>query len=152
METVKFRQMKDGDREDYAFLDANARKGGVIILPSGLQYKILRNGTGAAPKPGDTVVVEYRGWLPDGQEIDSSYLGETPTAIRVDQAIPAWQEALPRMEEGARWELYVPPDLGYQAPERLAGRTLIFQIELLAIVPADASISPHRKPLRSFHR
>ena len=136
-----------GPDADYAFLEDNAGKGGVIVLPSGLQYKILRNGSGASPQPDDTVVVDYRGWLPDGQAFDSSYRDAAPATIRLDKAIAGWQEALPRMEEGARWELYVPPELGYQAPEALAGRTLIFEVELLAIIPPHAiSRQPQATP------
>ena len=100
-----------GPDEDYAFLEENARKGGVIVLPSGLQYKILRPGSGDSPSADDTVVLDYLGRQRDGLEFAGSYRHATPARLRLDQVVPAWRTALLRMEEGARWEFYVPPEL-----------------------------------------
>lgn len=120
-----------------AFLDANAKKEGVVTTASGLQYRIIKAGTG--PKPGgtDTVVVHYRGKLIDGKEFDSSYSRGEPTPLRLDGVIKGWQEAVQLMPVGSKWEIYVPSSLGYG--ERGAGQdigpnaTLIFEIELLEI-------------------
>jgi len=120
-----------------AFLDANAKKPGVTALPSGLQYRVIKAGTGPRPKGTDTVVVHYRGTLVDGKEFDSSYSRGEPTPLRLDGVIKGWQEAVSLMPVGSKWEIYVPPTLAYG--ERGAGNmigpnsTLIFEIELLEI-------------------
>lgn len=120
-----------------AFLDANAKKEGVVTTGSGLQYRVLKAGTGPKPKGTDTVVVHYRGRLIDGKEFDSSYSRNEPTSLRLDGVIKGWQEAVQLMPQGSKWEIYVPPALGYG--ERGAGQdigpnaTLIFEIELLEI-------------------
>lgn len=120
-----------------AFLDANARKQGITNLPGGLQYRIITAGTGPKPKATDTVVVHYRGTLIDGKEFDSSYSRGQPTPLRLDGVIKGWQEAVPLMPVGSKWEIYVPSALAYG--ERGAGKdigpnaTLIFEIELLEI-------------------
>lgn len=120
-----------------AFLDANAKKAGVVTTASGLQYKVLKAGAGPKPKGTDTVVVHYRGKLIDGKEFDSSYSRNEPTSLRLDGVIKGWQEAVQLMPQGSKWEIYVPPTLGYG--ERGAGQdigpnaTLIFEIELLEI-------------------
>jgi FKBP-type peptidyl-prolyl cis-trans isomerase FklB len=119
-----------------AFLAGNRGKEGVITLPSGLQYKIIKAGTGRIPKAGDTVSAHYRGTLVDGKEFDSSYRRGEPTSFPVGAVIPAWQEALQLMPVGSKWQLYVPAKLGYG--DRGAGpippnATLIFDIELVAI-------------------
>ncbi|MBI1732848.1 MAG: FKBP-type peptidyl-prolyl cis-trans isomerase [Gammaproteobacteria bacterium] len=120
-----------------AYLDANAQKEGVTRLPSGLQYQILKTGSGPKPKSTDSVVVHYRGTLIDGTEFDSSYSRGEPTPLRLDGVIKGWQEAVSLMPVGSMWKIFVPPALGYG--ERGAGRsigpnaTLIFEIELLEI-------------------
>jgi FKBP-type peptidyl-prolyl cis-trans isomerase len=120
-----------------AFLAQNKGKQGVVTLPSGLQYKILKAGDGKKPSASDTVECNYRGTLIDGNEFDSSYKRGQPATFGVSQVIPGWQEALQLMSVGSKWQLFVPADLAYG--ERGAGReigpnaTLIFEVELLAI-------------------
>jgi FKBP-type peptidyl-prolyl cis-trans isomerase FklB len=124
---------KEGD----AFLAANKTKEGVVTLPSGLQYKILQQGTGPKPTINDTVVCNYRGTLINGKEFDSSYKRGQPATFPVNRIIKGWMEALPLMPVGSKWQLFVPPDLAYG--ERSAGAdigpdsTLIFEVELLSI-------------------
>jgi len=120
-----------------AFLAANKKKQGVVDLPSGLQYQVIKKGEGKQPKASDTVTVHYRGTLIDGTEFDSSYSRNEPTSFQLDGIIKGWQEALPMMHEGAKWKIFVPPTLAYG--EQGAGAaigpnaTLIFEIELVAI-------------------
>lgn len=119
-----------------AFLDENKKKEGVITLPSGLQYKVLAEGTGTTPKARDSVTVKYRGTLTDGREFDSSYKRGQPTTFQVDKVIRGWTEALQLMKEGAKWELFIPPQLAYG--DRGTGSippnsTLIFEVELIAV-------------------
>ena len=119
------------------FLKENATKEGVKTLPSGLQYKELKAGTGKTPAATDTVVVHYRGTLIDGKEFDSSYKRNEPAEFPVNRVIKGWTEALQQMKEGAKWMLYIPPSLAYG--ERGAGgdigpnETLIFEVELLKV-------------------
>jgi FKBP-type peptidyl-prolyl cis-trans isomerase FklB len=123
--------------EGEAFLAANAKKSDVATLPSGLQYKIVTEGTGAMPKASDTVTVNYRGKLVDGTEFDSSYARNEPATFPVHGVIPGWTEALQLMKVGSKWELYIPASLAYG--ERGAGgkipanAALIFEVELLGI-------------------
>jgi len=124
-------------KEGEAFLAENKKKEGVKTLPSGLQYKVIKAGTGEKPKLTDTVMTQYRGTLIDGTEFDSSYRRGQPVSFPVTGVIPGWTEALQLMEEGAKWQLFIPPNLAYG--ERGAGRdigpnaTLIFEIELVSI-------------------
>jgi FKBP-type peptidyl-prolyl cis-trans isomerase len=124
---------KDGE----AFLSENGKKEGVVTLPSGLQYKVIKSGTGKSPKPVDTVETHYRGTLIDGTEFDSSYKRGQTATFPVDGVIPGWTEALQKMKEGDKWQLFVPSNLAYG--ERGAGRdigpnaTLIFEVELIAV-------------------
>lgn len=119
------------------FLAENAKKDGVVTTESGLQYKILKEGTGKKPTAGDKVEVHYRGRLIDGTEFDSSYSRGKPAVFGVTQVIKGWTEALMLMTEGAKWELYIPYDLAYGS--RQAGQqikpfsTLIFEVELISI-------------------
>ncbi len=120
-----------------AFLEANKAKPGVVTLPDGLQYKIVKAGTG--PKPGleSTVVVNYEGTLINGQKFDSSYDRNEPAVFKVSQVIHGWVEALQLMPVGSTWELYIPADLAYGedgAPPVIGpNETLIFKVELLSI-------------------
>ena len=124
-------------KEGEAFLVGNKKKEGVKTLPSGLQYKVIKAGTGKKPKSTDTVTTHYRGTLIDGTEFDSSYKRGQPAVFPVHGVIPGWTEALQLMEEGAKWQLFIPPKLAYG--ERGAGQaigpnaTLIFEVELISI-------------------
>ena len=131
-------------KEGEAFLAENAKKEGVVVLESGLQYKIVEAGTGEVPTAENTVEVHYKGTLLDGTEFDSSFKRGVPAQFGVTQVIPGWVEALQLMKEGAKWELYVPADLAY-GPGGTGGligpnQTLIFEVELLkAAVGAEGT-------------
>ena len=120
-----------------AFLAANKKKDGVITLPSGLQYKVIKMGSGPKPTASQTVTCNYRGTLIDGKEFDSSSRYGKPAEFPVGGVIKGWIEALQLMPVGSKWELYIPADLAYG--ENGAGQTigpnaaLIFEIELLSI-------------------
>ena len=123
-----------------AFLEANKAKEGVKVLPSGLQYKVVKEGTGNTPVSTDKVKTHYRGTLINGTEFDSSYKRNKPAEFPVTGVIKGWTEALQLMKEGGKWELYIPANLAYGQrgrPSIPANSTLIFEIELLEIVKAD---------------
>ena len=125
-------------KEGEAFLAENKKKEGVKTLPSGLQYKVMKAGTGKKPKATDTVSTNYRGTLIDGTEFDSSARRGKPATFTVKGVIPGWTEALQLMEEGAKWQLFVPSNLGYGERGTPGGpigpnATLIFDIELVSI-------------------
>jgi FKBP-type peptidyl-prolyl cis-trans isomerase FklB len=128
---------KKNKAEGEAFLAENKKKEGVKTLPSGLQYKVIKVGTGKKPKLTDTVTAHYRGTLINGTEFDSSYKRGQPANFQVSGVIPGWTEALQLMQEGAKWQLFIPPNLAYG--EKGAGRdigpnaTLIFEVELISI-------------------
>jgi FKBP-type peptidyl-prolyl cis-trans isomerase FklB len=125
-----------------AFLDANRKKEGVTVLPSGLQYKVLKQGTGRSPAVGDVVVVNYRGTLVDGTEFANTYKRKKATVLSLDQVIPAWKEALPLMKEDSKWQLVVPAELAYGrrgAPRIGPENTLVFEVELLGVRPAEGT-------------
>jgi FKBP-type peptidyl-prolyl cis-trans isomerase FklB len=120
-----------------AFLEANKKKEGVKVLPSGLQYKVIKEGTGDTPTANDKVKTNYRGRLINGKEFDSSYKRNRPAEFAVKGVIKGWTEALQHMKVGAKWELYVPPNLAYGQrgrPNIPPNSTLIFDVELLEIV------------------
>ncbi|WP_080905683.1 FKBP-type peptidyl-prolyl cis-trans isomerase [Parabacteroides sp. Marseille-P3160] len=120
------------------FLRINREKAGVVELPSGLQYEVLKKGTGAKPKASDSVKCHYHGTLIDGTVFDSSVQRGTPATFGVSQVIPGWVEALQLMETGSKWRLFIPSELAYGANG--AGEaiepnsTLVFEVELLDIV------------------
>jgi FKBP-type peptidyl-prolyl cis-trans isomerase FklB len=118
-----------------AWLDANRTKEGVQTTASGLQYKVVKQGSGEKPAASNTVSVHYRGTLTDGSEFDSSYERGEPATFPLDRVIPGWTEGLQLMSEGATYELYVPPDLAYGehgAGDRIPPQSaLVFQVELL---------------------
>ena len=120
-----------------AFLAANAKAPGVVVLPSGLQYKVLAAGpAGPSPKLGDVIKVHYEGKLLDGTVFDSSYERGVPASFPLDGLVPAWVIALQRMRAGDEWILYVPPALGYGAQDKgpiPANSVMIFKIELLDV-------------------
>ena len=125
--------------EGEKFLAENKKNKDVVELSNGLQYKVLIEGEGAKPVITDTVVVHYRGTLIDGTEFDSSYRRGKSTSIPLNGAIQGWQEALPLMKVGSKWQIYVPAALGYgdQGAGQAIGpsSTLIFDIELMSIHP-----------------
>jgi FKBP-type peptidyl-prolyl cis-trans isomerase len=129
-----------------AFLAANKVKEGVVTLPSGLQYKVLTAGSGPKPTATDSVVCNYRGTLVNGTEFDSSYKRGQPVTFEVDKVIKGWQEALPLMPVGSKWQLVVPADLAYgdhaMSPELGPNSTLIFEVELLSIKEKTAANPP----------
>jgi FKBP-type peptidyl-prolyl cis-trans isomerase FklB len=130
-------------KEGAAFLAANQKKEGVKTLPSGLQYKVIKSGTGKTPKDTDVVTTHYRGTLIDGTEFDSSYKRGEPASFPVNAVIAGWTEALKRMKVGDKWQLVVPSGLAYGEKPRPGGpigpnATLIFDVELLDVQPAPA--------------
>ncbi len=132
------------------FLAANKAKEGVISLPSGLQYKVLKTGTGAIPKLTDLVSVMYKGSLIDGTEFDSSYTRGEPAQLGVRGVVKGWTEALQLMPVGSKWQLFVPGALAYgergSPPKIGPNQTLIFEVELLDIKEAPKPPSPNNQP------
>lgn len=123
--------------EGKTFLNANSTKEGVVTLPSGLQYKILKEGNGPKPKATDEVTTHYHGTLIDGTVFDSSVQRGQPASFPVNGVIAGWVEALQLMPTGSKWQLYVPSDLAYGtrgASEQIGpNTTLIFDVELISI-------------------
>ncbi|WP_424398988.1 FKBP-type peptidyl-prolyl cis-trans isomerase [Motiliproteus coralliicola] len=119
------------------FLAENGAKAGVITTDSGLQYRVLKSGSGASPTLQDRVRAHYRGMLIDGSEFDSSYARGEAASFPVSGLIPGWQEALQLMKEGDHWELYVPSGLAYgkrsPSPKIPSQSTLIFELELVEV-------------------
>ncbi|MGH9691690.1 MAG: FKBP-type peptidyl-prolyl cis-trans isomerase [Candidatus Acidiferrales bacterium] len=135
---AKMQQLGEANKkEGDAFLAANKTKAGVVTLASGLQYKILQEGTGPKPSASDTVVCNYRGTLVNGKEFDSSYRHGQPASFPVGGVIRGWTEALQLMPVGSKWELFLPSDLAYgqrgAGPDIGPNATLIFEVELLSI-------------------
>lgn len=125
---------KDGE----TFLAANAKKEGVTVLPSGLQYKVLKSGEGRKPGRTDKVRCHYEGTFPNGQKFDSSYDRNEPAVFGVNQVIAGWTEALQLMSEGSAWELYIPYNLAYGeagAPGVIPPYSaLVFKVELIEVL------------------
>jgi len=149
---AKFQQEQIAKNQDYVnklseknsseattFLESNKKQPGVITLASGLQYKIVNEGKGNSPTIDDEVSVHYRGTLVNGTEFDSSYSRGTPASLKLNSVIRGWIEALQLMKPGAKWMLFIPPDLAYgtQGSGRLIGpnSALIFEVELLNVKP-----------------
>jgi FKBP-type peptidyl-prolyl cis-trans isomerase FklB len=129
------------------FLARNGHEKGVTTTASGLQYKVVAAGDGKAPAvvPTDTVTVQYRGKLLDGTEFDSSYSRGAPATFAVNGVIPGWQEALVLMKPGAKWQLFISPELAYGAipkPGIPGGSLLIFEVELLSVKSNDKPAPP----------
>ena len=136
----------DQSKASKAFLEKNAKAPGVIVLPDGLQYKIVSSGpeTGLKPHLRDEVKVNYEGKLLDGTVFDSSYERGQPAAMPLNGLVKAWQEALQKMRPGDVWMLYVPPELGYGAEGQgpiPGGAVLIFKIELIDVLAAPGSVA-----------
>lgn len=125
-----------------AFLAQNAKQPGVVTLPDGLEYKVVKAGdpNGPSPKEGDVIKVHYEGKLVDGTVFDSSFQRNKPMLAPLGNLVPAWMEALPKMHPGDEWTLYVPPALGY-GPEGRGpippNSVMIFRIQLLGMLSAD---------------
>jgi FKBP-type peptidyl-prolyl cis-trans isomerase FklB len=133
-------QGEDNKKEGETFLADNKTKDGVVTLPSGLQYKILKEGTGPKPAATDTVVCNYKGTLLDNTEFDSSYKRGQPATFPVSGVIKGWTEALQLMPVGSKWQLFIPSDLAYGARGGPGGgigpnATLVFEVELMSIQP-----------------
>ena len=128
-------------RTGEAFLAANAKKPGVVVLPSGLQYRIIRSGpaAGAHPAAGDEIKVHYEGRLIDGKVFDSSFQRGTPAVMPLADLVPGWLEALPLMRPGDEWEIFLPASLGYgdrgAGDDIPPGAALVFRLQLIGVLP-----------------
>jgi len=143
----KQREAEEKRKKGRAFMAENAEKPSVKTLPSGLQYRVIKSGTGKKPVLNELVKVHYRARLINGHEFDSSYRRNAPSSFRVGGVIAGWTEALQLMREGAKWELYLPPELTFGSRGPLADQTLIYEIELLGV--GEASKPPESKPASS---
>jgi FKBP-type peptidyl-prolyl cis-trans isomerase FklB len=146
MEEKNAAMSKDNKSKGETFLAQNKSKEGVVTLPSGLQYKILKEGSGPKPSASDTVVCNYRGTLVDGKEFDSSYKRGQPATFPVSGVIKGWTEALQLMPVGSKWQLFIPSDLGYgdrgAGADIQPGSTLVFEVELVSIQDKAADKKP----------
>lgn len=148
-------QGEQNKKDGAAFLAENKTKPGVVTLPSGVQYKVLTEGTGPKPTTNDTVTVNYRGTLTDGTEFDSSYKRGQPASFKVTGVIKGWTEALQLMPTGSKWQVVIPAEMAYG--ERGSGAvigphaTLVFEVELLSIQPAEktAAVTLPQQPVTS---
>jgi FKBP-type peptidyl-prolyl cis-trans isomerase len=129
------------------FLTQNKAKEGVKTTASGLQYKVLKEGTGTSPKAEDEVTVHYRGTLTDGTEFDSSYKRNEPVTFKLNEVIPGWTEGVQLMKPGAKYQFVIPPALGYgeegQGPIPPAS-VLVFDVELIKVNAASAPPAPKK--------
>ena len=123
-------------KEGLLFLSANAQRKEVVVRDSGLQYSVLREGSGKTPGYTDIVKLNYEGRNLKGHIFDSTYKKGEPAELGVLTVLPGMQEALQLMKEGAKWEIYVPTGLAYANNGPMAGLTLIFEIELIEVLPA----------------
>jgi FKBP-type peptidyl-prolyl cis-trans isomerase FklB len=138
MQASKGKMAEPNKKEGQAFLDSNKTEPGVVVLPSGLQYKIVKEGSGAKPAATDKVKVHYQGSLINGKIFDSSIQRGEPIDLSVNEVIPGWTEALQLMPVGSKWQLFIPSELGYgdagAGNDIKPGSTLIFDLELIEIV------------------
>jgi FKBP-type peptidyl-prolyl cis-trans isomerase FklB len=127
----------ENKKEGEAFLAANGKKPGVKTLPSGLQYTVIKEGTGKQPSATDTVTVHYKGTLINGTEFDSSYKRGKPASFPLNGVIKGWTEGVQLMKEGAKYRFFIPPHLAYDqggaGPMIGPNSTLIFEVELLSV-------------------
>src|SRR5213596_3126707 len=142
-------QKAEGDKnasEGTKFLEENKKKEGVKTTASGLQYKVIKEGTGAQPKASDTVTVNYRGTLINGREFDSSYKRGQPATFPLNGVIKGWTEGLQLMKQGSKYQFFVPSNLAYGersvSPDIAPNSTLIFEVELLDAKPAPTPAPP----------
>lgn len=119
--------------EGKKFMEENGKKEGVITTESGLQYKVVESGSGKSPGPQEQVTVHYRGTFIDGREFDSSFKKKKPATFAVNRVIKGWSEGLQLMKQGGKSQLFIPENLAYGSRGPLAHRTLIFEVELLAV-------------------
>ncbi len=124
------------------FMEANGKQAGVVTTASGLQYKVVQEGSGATPGPTDKVTVHYRGRLLDGREFDSSFKRGKPATFQVNGVIRGWTEGLQLMKEGGKMQLFIPPELAYTRSGPLAHQTLMFDVELLSVGEPKADSAP----------
>ena len=146
--TARLRTAARNEAAAKEFLARNAHEKGVMTTASGLEYKVIEPGDSKAPAvmPTDEVTVQYRGNLLDGTEFDSTYSRGVPATFKVNGVIPGWQEAMVLMKPGAKWQLFVPPELAYGAQRPGAGipggSLLIFEVQLLSVKPSGAPAAP----------
>jgi FKBP-type peptidyl-prolyl cis-trans isomerase len=146
----KQQEMKSSAEKNKAegkkFLEENAKKDGVTTLPDGLQYKVIKQGSGEKPKATDVVEVNYRGTFIDGKEFDSSEKNGGPVSFPVNEVIKGWSEALTLMPIGSKWQLFIPSDLAYgdegEGDDIQPGSTLVFDVELLGVKKEEAQPAP----------
>jgi FKBP-type peptidyl-prolyl cis-trans isomerase FkpA len=153
MHSVQDAAAARGHAEADKFLAENGKKPGVITTASGLQYKVLTEGSGASPKPSDDATVNYKGTLLDGTEFDSSYKRGQPATFPVGRVIPGWTEGLQLMKPGGKYMLWVPPKLAYDMrspPTIPPGSLLTFEVELISVKtpppPAPTPAAPATPP------
>ena len=150
---MEAKQKQAGEKnktEGAKFLEDNKKKSDVKTTASGLQYKVIKEGTGAKPKATDTVSVNYRGTLIDGTEFDSSYKRGQPATFPLNGVIKGWTEGVQLMKAGSKYQFFVPADLAYGeravSPDIGANATLIFEVELLKIKPPPTPGPPSSAP------
>jgi FKBP-type peptidyl-prolyl cis-trans isomerase FklB len=133
-----FQQLaEDNQKAADEFLEANKSKNGIVVLPSGVQYRVIEEGEGARPGMEDTVKVHYRGSKTNGHEFDSSFARGVPEEFPVNTVLRGWQEVLPLMKTGATWQIFVPPELAFGArgnPPVGPNEALMFDLKLVEIV------------------
>ena len=131
-------KIEDQKKAGAAFLETNKTKPGIVVLPEGLQYEVLKQGSGAKPAITDSIKAHYRGALLDGKEFDSSFKRNQPFTASLRSLIKGWQEVLPLMKEGSHWRIWIPSDLAYgdrgAGSDIPGGATLIFEVELLEVL------------------
>lgn len=132
---------KRKQQEAQTFLEENSRKPGVEKQPSGLQYRVLKDGSGASPTSRDQVTVNIRARRINGEEFDSSYKDNKTRTVLVADMIPGIREAVQLMQPGARWELYIPPELAYRRDSPLGFEAVIVELELVSVNGANAAAS-----------
>lgn len=137
LKQIKQMRAKQNLEQSRAFLARIAKTDGIVTLPSGLLYRELQAGEGKSPGAKDSVVVNYRGNLMDGTEFDNSYERGKPAAFQVKKVIKGWREAMMLMKEGAKWELFIPPELAYGIRGRPnmipPNSALVYEVELIAV-------------------
>jgi FKBP-type peptidyl-prolyl cis-trans isomerase FklB len=135
---VRFRRLAASNAaQAQRFMASNKTASGVVTLPSGVQYQVLRKGHGAHPSLDSTVVANYRGWLINGMEFDNSYAHHHPVTFPVKRMLPGWKDVLPRMRVGGKWKIWIPPQQAYgqrgQLPRIGPNEVLVFELELFKV-------------------